>query len=45
MKEDFIIERVCFHLGNVRIMNWDVLLDEEDSFGQHAMILHFDGVS
>lgn len=32
------------HLGNIHIVNWSIVLEEADHFGQHDMSLSFDGV-
>lgn len=45
MSKDFSGTGVYFYVGNTYIVNWGVVLEESDSFGEHAMTLCFDGVS
>lgn len=45
MRKDFMAVRMCFHVGNMHILNWDVNLEEVDSFDQHATPLCFDDIT
>ena len=43
MKKDFIAAGHGFFVGNTRVVDSDVVVQETDPFGQHATLLSFDG--
>ena len=45
MRKDFVAAGPSFCLGNIRVMNWCIILQDSNPFVQHAMPLRFDGVS
>lgn len=42
MQQSLKLSAACFHLGNSRFVNWAIVLQEADTFGEHAMSLGFD---
>ena len=43
-RKDFIAAGPCFRLGNMGVVDWGIVFEEPDTFGQHATPLGFDGL-